>query len=180
MSQDKATATVFMWDRDSGQFQQSDYSLTVPGTILGVATGDMNWDGRLDAVVTWEEGKETIVQLFENTGNGFREGSQVVVEPNSQPAVIDLLGDRKYFLNRMKIIVKTAKNSTMTYSYSDEGSFTQTDLLSHVSKSDDCKRVGEILLSTPDSLSFVDLNNDCVADLFLTTLNAENELYFEV
>jgi len=38
---------------------------------------------------------------------------------------------------------------------------------------------GDIKLSTPHSVSYVDLNGDCLSDLFLTQI-IDNQVYFSV
>jgi hypothetical protein len=68
----------------------------LPGVIGNAAWGDYNNDGKPDILLTGDTGSEYIAKLYRNTGNGFTEESNLLLqEPyrNLNEPLITALGE---------------------------------------------------------------------------------------
>ena len=164
---------VYIWDNSDLNFMPSPLSLSVDGTVQSIIPGDINYDGALDILITYSNSEGTYTQVVLQQGDIFSPQTAMEIPPLSQPVMLDINAD---YL--MEVLVNE-DNEVAVYSYSN-GSLTKINQLGDFASSfNACLSYETILFSTPHSIGFVDLNKDCLADLFLT-VDRDGALYFEV
>ncbi|KAJ3332036.1 hypothetical protein HDU76_001494 [Blyttiomyces sp. JEL0837] len=180
------TVILYLWNRQSYQFEVSTKAQAQISTsdsssssgsikIRNVVPGDFNRDGRLDVLLMGTSSKnpaELIMSL--HLGNGADEFIEEIKLPSStlgQPILIDFYGNMSYDL-----LGYTFKNPEQLslWQITQNG----TALLS-VPVFDNTTAV----CSLPDlhSSGFVDLDGDCLADLFLTCRDkGSSHTYYQI
>ncbi|CAG9314507.1 unnamed protein product [Blepharisma stoltei] len=178
LSGSKKTLIVYLWDNGSSKFTKSDtLQIQTNGTIISAIPGDINYDGLLDLVVTLKQDSDTFLHVYFQSPSGFVPNQSWQIPEGSQPSLLDINGDRK-----LEIIVNyqynvTAEAVVILYQNNE---FSIQPL--HTFGTDDdnnCMIQSSFLLSTPHSVASVDLNKDCLADLFLTTVDESGDVSFE-
>ncbi|EST06562.1 FG-GAP repeat [Kalmanozyma brasiliensis GHG001] len=173
----RQTANIHTWDRTSFSFSSSpaaSVQLASGNKISNVVAADVNYDGRLDLLImsqsTSSSSKQLSMDVFLGKVDlsGFE--SIPLTAPSStlaQPITFDASGDMQMDLlgipysdtdaTELKIWRNLLANSSNTTAAFD---ITVAPLLD-ATKAPACK------LANPHSSAFVDLNGDCLADLFL-------------
>lgn len=179
---DHQTASIHLWDHtDFGFKRDSAASVQIAAgqKISNVVAADINYDGRLDLLVmsqsTLTSSKQLSMDVFlgKTDGSGF-DSIPLTVPPSilAQPISIDASGDMQLDLlgipftdtsapskdaSDLKIwrnLLPDSTNTTAAFDIADAP-------LLDATKAPACK------LANPHSSAFVDLNGDCLADLFL-------------
>ncbi|CDU23256.1 uncharacterized protein SPSC_01885 [Sporisorium scitamineum] len=179
----RQTANVHLWDRTSFSFGRdpaATVQLPSDNKITNVVAADVNYDGRLDLLVmsqsTSASSKQLLMDVFLGRADGSGFESIPLSVPSStlaQPVTIDASGDMQMDLlgiplsdaaapakdaSELKIwrnlLVGSSNNTTAAFDIVDAP-------LLDATKAPACQ------LANPHSSAFVDLNGDCLADLFL-------------
>lgn len=158
------------------------FDLQVQGYINSTSTGDFNSDGRLDLLITRTHNGQSTVEIYLQRTNSFDlVPTRVFNKTLGHPSVIDLNCDSypDIVLNGR---VGTSDSQALVYEQQRlDRSFLPRPLLDYAFLSlDHCISPTHGVLRTPHSTAFVDLNGDCLADLFLTTLDALGNQFFEI
>lgn len=176
------TASIHLWDHTNFGFQHNpaaSVQIASGQKISNVVAADINYDGRLDLLVmsqsTSASSKQLSMDIFLGKLDGSGFDSIPLTAPSSvlsQPITIDASGDMQLDLlgipftnpeapgkdaTDLKIWRNLLVDSTNTTAAFD---ITDAPLLS-AANAPACK------LANPHSSAFVDLNGDCLADLFL-------------
>ncbi|KDN42724.1 hypothetical protein K437DRAFT_269305 [Tilletiaria anomala UBC 951] len=173
--------SVRLWDHTTFSFKPAgpNQSLTVPpaNRIQNVVPSDFNQDGVLDVLVMSSPSKsnsangELHLQLFFGQGGGTFNPSAIELPPSSrvQPLLLDatgdlgmdLLGHRSGADNSIKLWRNAMANPGN--SSNEPFSIESIPLVDTSGK----KTKSSCALSAPHSSAFIDLDGDCIADLFL-------------
>ncbi|TCD70604.1 hypothetical protein EIP91_002634 [Steccherinum ochraceum] len=164
LSATQQTLTVFLWDHENYEFVNGG-SFQHPQKIYNVIPGDFTQDGRLDLLVVSQgkSNKELGVQLYV----GLPEGGfdldylSAPVSAPAEPIPVDTNGDLKIDLFG---VTPTSTSTFKVWQNVWNASQTRGPVFNVVDPKMDgaqCK------ISNPHSNAAVDLNGDCLADMFL-------------
>ncbi|SNX81963.1 uncharacterized protein MEPE_00668 [Melanopsichium pennsylvanicum] len=179
---DRHTASIHLWDHTQFSFKRgaaASVQIASGQEISNIVAADINYDGRLDLLVmsqsTSTSSKELLMDVFLGKVDGSGLDSIPLTVPSStlaQPISIDASGDMQLDLlgipftdlatpdkqaSKLKIwrnLLVDSNNSTAAFDIADSP-------LLDAAKAPACN------LAKPHSSAFVDLNGDCLADLFL-------------
>ncbi|CAG8492968.1 10051_t:CDS:10 [Paraglomus occultum] len=186
LSADQQNIYVYVWDHAKGQFIKSP-SATIaiePNdfTITNVLPGDFNYDGNLDVLVMGPNTKSTdelILRVYLGDGSSQFNTTYLKVPSAMSPQPIpfdfsgnmttDLLGYR--YDNNPDKKLSLWKN---IYNAESDVLFEVSDLPIDETATPPCK------LADPHSNAFVDLNGDCLSDLFLTCQDDNDVKSFQI
>ncbi|SOV01428.1 uncharacterized protein UDID_01003 [Ustilago sp. UG-2017a] len=179
---DRQTASIHLWDHTRFGFDHNPACSVQVATgqkISNVVAADINYDGRLDLLVMSQSTSSSSKQLSMDVFLGALDGSgfdsiPLTVPPSilAQPITIDASGDMQMDLlgipftdnpstpkdaSDLKVwrnLLVGSANNTAAFDIADPP-------LIDATQAPACK------LADPHSSAFVDLNGDCLADLFL-------------
>ncbi|CAG8483179.1 5282_t:CDS:10 [Paraglomus brasilianum] len=183
LSADQQHVNVYIWDHAKGQFIKSP-SATIaiePNdfTITNVLPGDFNYDGNLDVLVMGPNKKnddELILRVY--LGDGESQFNTTYLEVPSamspQPIPFDFSGNMTTDLLGYRYDNNPDKKLTLWKNiYNPE-----SDVLFEVSDLPVDDTACE--LADPHSNAFIDLNGDCLSDLFLTCQDEDGGKSFQI
>ncbi|KII89322.1 hypothetical protein PLICRDRAFT_109686 [Plicaturopsis crispa FD-325 SS-3] len=179
LGSDQQTLSVWFWNHDEFFFKKST-SFQHPQRVHNVVPGDFTHNGKLDLLVMSQS--QTRSQLdaaiyMASPGGGFgMTASAVSVPPStlSQPIPIDANGDMKIDLLG---VTPASPNSFQLWQNIWNASDPQSSVFSVV----DPKFSGsQCTLSNPHSNAVVDLNGDCLADVFLVCDDNKGNKFFQI
>ncbi|KAI0373228.1 hypothetical protein BV20DRAFT_938200 [Pilatotrama ljubarskyi] len=166
LGSDHQTLSVYLWNHEDYVFQKS-MVFRHPQRVYNVIPGDFTQDGRLDLLVYGQSGRssEVSIQLYVASPLGGFDLTPITAPPSvsAQPIPVDINGDLKIDLFGT---TSTAPSSSPFKVWQNvwNASADQSDIYRIV----DPKFSGtQCKLSNPHSNAAVDLNGDCLADLFL-------------
>lgn len=188
LSADQRSLSFYLWDRSSFKFIESSNSrITTPSDfiITNVAPGDYNYDGRLDLLLMgsknpnswWGSDAHLDMRIHLQQSNGtFSPPVAVNSSTMPQPIPFDAKGDMRTHLlgytptSSAPVLWENsweASNHTTMFDLADP----PVDLSTF-----DCK------FPNPHSNAFIDLDGDCLADLFLVCQNGSSgdDLSFQI
>lgn len=182
LNEDRCAVTVYTWSRKEGRFiRMVVFDLQLTGSIHSITPCDFNNDGATDLLITRTWKGTQIAEIYLQVRNSFQSTpaftfSQVL----NHPIILDINGDMS-----LDILYNTVNETGQVSAYILEecldNSYVSNPLLRYKFQSAvHCLNPTNEVLSTPHSVAFVDLNGDCLADMFLTTVNSEGEVFFEV
>ncbi|KZT59740.1 integrin alpha N-terminal domain-containing protein, partial [Calocera cornea HHB12733] len=173
LSTDQRSLTIYTWDHSGYLFTKSQ-TLGFIEDVLNVVPGDFSHDGRLDMLVMlrqsrgswWEEVTQVGMAIYLGQGNGLFSESALTVPgtASEQPIALDATGNIRVDLLGMS---PTASGSSTwqlwenTWNTSTRSGPMFGITTPPLDTSKLCK------LSNPHSSAVVDLDGDCLADLFL-------------
>ncbi|KAG9318236.1 hypothetical protein JVU11DRAFT_317 [Chiua virens] len=167
--------SVYLWDHDAFVFRKrSQLDHTSP--IYNVIPGDFTLDGKLDILVMSGRSESTLdMALYKGRHDGTFE-STPITSPSSalaQPIPVDLDGDMKIDLLGMvpSSDALTAWKNTWNTTESEPTLFELVD--PHLGGLQ-CK------LASPHSNAIIDLNGDCLADIFLVCDEGSGRKSFQI
>ncbi|GAA6029384.1 hypothetical protein JCM8097_003650 [Rhodosporidiobolus ruineniae] len=195
LSSDQRSLSVYTWDRKLFTFAEQARTrirTTSDFVVTNVVPGDFNYDGRLDVLVMggknpggwWGNDETTEMQVYIQQPDGsFSEPYKVDSSTLPQAVVLDATGDMRTDLLGFAAGSKggpqlwnntwEASNRTSIFSLTDA----PFDLSSTSSGTFTCK------FPSPHFNSFIDLDGDCLADLFLTCQKSggsDDELSYQI
>ncbi|GAA5984638.1 hypothetical protein JCM11641_004548 [Rhodosporidiobolus odoratus] len=179
LSSDQRSISVYTWDRKAYTFNEQPHTAIRTKSdfvVTNVVPGDFNYDGRLDVLLMggknpggwWGNDEETemLVYLQQPTGT-FGEPHAVDSSSLPQPLALDATGNMRTDLLGFAAGEKSgprlwnntweASNRTSLFSLTDA----PFDLSTTPTGTFNCK------FPNPHFNSFIDLDGDCLADLFL-------------
>ncbi|GAA6006356.1 hypothetical protein JCM10207_000615 [Rhodosporidiobolus poonsookiae] len=199
LSSDQRSLSVYTWDRKKYEFQeqpQTRIRTKSDFVVVNVVPGDFNYDGKLDLLLMggknpggwWGTDEETEMLVYLQQADGsFSEPYSVDSSTLPQPMPIDATGDMrtdllgfapgtgkdKAGMPRLWNNSWESSNRSSVFSLADA----PFNLTSTPSNSFTCR------FPSPHFNSFIDLDGDCLADLFLTCQKlggGEDELEYQI
>lgn len=166
LSSDRQTLSVYLWNHDEYKFKKSAV-FRHPQKVQNVVPGDFTQDGRLDILVMSQAGagNQLSLQLYIASEKGGYSPHPVITPPSvqAQPIPMDMDGDLKVDLFG---IPSPASTNTPFKVWSNVWNASQSN--SPIFNVTDPKFNGsQCTLSNPHSNAAIDLNGDCLADIFL-------------
>ncbi|GAA5978759.1 hypothetical protein JCM10908_004473 [Rhodotorula pacifica] len=187
LSSDQRSLSVHLWNRKQFRFLEprEGSELRTPSdfVITNVVPGDYDFDGRIDLLVMggknpggwWGEDETTEMRVYLQQPDGsFGEAIEVDAATLAQPIPLDGNGDMRTDLLGYSAAdpkrLQMWRNSYSTSNTSSAFSLTDAplDYSSHPSGTFTCR------FPSPHFNAFVDLDGDCLADLFFVCLGGKN------
>ncbi|KAH9934948.1 uncharacterized protein B0H18DRAFT_1182116 [Fomitopsis serialis] len=148
LASDRQTLSVYLWDHEEYTFRKSAV-FRHPQRVYNVIPGDFTQDGRLDLLVLSQaaSASQLAVHLYRAQSGGGFELHPVSGPPSvmAQPIPMDMNGDLKIDLIGASQAARQARSSSVDPKFNG----------------------AQCTLSNPHSNAAVDLNGDCLADIFL-------------
>jgi len=173
--------SVYLWQTNSTSFEQLDTAVIDVSDeelyIVNVIPNDFNYDGKLDVLImatkekTDKPNNELIMRLYLGNQESFDKLIEVPSSMNIQPTLIDFYGNMHPNL--------------LGYPYSKDNLFklhiwkfndTKAEI-QEVSLKDEEKGKELCKISLPHSNAFIDLDGDCLSDLFVTCEDGTFEIW---
>ncbi|KAJ8522676.1 hypothetical protein ONZ45_g812 [Pleurotus djamor] len=178
---DQQTLQVYLWSHESFYYQPS-ASFRHPRAVYNVVPGDFTHSGKLDLLVM---GKGTDTNQLDMVvyagllGGSFDVNNPLAVPSStlSQPIVVDVNGDMKMDLLGVTPSSRGSSNSLRVWQNTWNSSSPNPRLFDVVEP----KLKGtQCTISHPHSNAVVDLNGDCLADIFLVCDDSRGGKSFQV
>ncbi|KAI0648361.1 hypothetical protein C8Q79DRAFT_906145 [Trametes meyenii] len=166
LGSDQQTLSIYLWDHEAYVFRKS-VVFRHPDRVYNVIPGDFTQDGRLDLLVYGRSSRssEVSIELYIASPTGGFATTPITAPPSvsAQPIPVDINGDLK--IDLFGITSPPSSSSTFkVWQNVWNASTPHSDIFSTV----DPKFSGtQCTLANPHSNAAVDLNGDCLADLFL-------------
>ncbi|KAF9583315.1 hypothetical protein BGW38_009764 [Lunasporangiospora selenospora] len=189
LSDDQTSFSIYLWDHGSWSFNLlPTATVTIaqtpqPFVITNIVPGDFNRDGRLDVLVMGQadpvrnpNGELMMRVYLGNIDSGWEpEFIQVPSSTSHQPLTFDYNGDTQTDLLGYAFEGYQAGTSQLSvwknvYSASNPGKIFEVAPVNFTGEPGP-----SCTLSDPHSSAFVDLNGDCLADIFLTCYDAAKD-----
>ncbi|CED84767.1 Predicted membrane protein [Phaffia rhodozyma] len=168
LTNDQKEIHVWLWDHVNFKYTKAKPTISTKNKVRNVVPGDFNHDGRLDLLVLseiddggwWNEIKELSVDLYIQQESGEFD-SPVSLDRSTlvQPTILDSTGNLRPDLLGLMSEKNGQQSSLKLWQNDGHGNFTIQEPMLDSSK--------VCTLSEPHSNAFVDLDGDCLADLFL-------------
>ncbi|KAK4058838.1 hypothetical protein OIO90_000284 [Microbotryomycetes sp. JL221] len=182
LSSDQRTLTVYTWDRSSYSYKvhpQAQVRTKSDFFIVNVVPGDFDYDGRLDVLLMgsknpggWWGSDETLdMQVLLQLDNGTLSHQHELPSTNlAQPMVFDADGDMRTDMLAMSPNKEPRPILLKNMWFESKGDYLFNATVPPFDASSfDCE------FPDPHFNAFVDLDGDCLADLFLTCRDGKNE-----
>jgi len=176
--------SVHLWQTNSTTFEQlTTASIDVSSDslyIVNVIPNDFNYDGKMDVLImaTKEKSskpeKELIMRLYLGNQISFEKYIEVPSSMNIQPTLIDYYGNM-----HPNLIGYPYSNATSTPTYNlHVWKFNNTNVSIEPISIKDAEKGKELCkFSLPHSNAFIDLDGDCLSDLFVTCEGGTYEIW---
>ncbi|KAH9890573.1 hypothetical protein C8Q73DRAFT_793017 [Cubamyces lactineus] len=179
LGSDHQTLSVYLWDHENYVFRKSVTSKH-PRRVYNVIPGDFTQDGRLDLLVYSQSSRsgEVAIELYVASPSGGFDFTPISApaSASAQPIPMDINGDLKIDL----FGIPSSSSSSSPFKVWQNvwnASASKPDLFDIV----DPKLSGaQCTLSNPHSNAAVDLNGDCLADIFLVCEDRSGSKYFQI
>ncbi|KAI0628726.1 hypothetical protein C8Q77DRAFT_1067117 [Trametes polyzona] len=163
---DHQTLSIYLWDHEGYAFKKS-VVFKHPRRVYNVIPGDFTQDGRLDLLVYSQSTRsnEVSIDLYAASPLGGFDMTPISAPPSvsAQPIPMDVNGDLKIDLFGIPS-PPTSSSPFKVWQNVWNGSATQTEIFNTI---DPNFSGAQCTLSNPHSNAAVDLNGDCLADIFL-------------
>ncbi|KAI0320316.1 hypothetical protein OF83DRAFT_1162494 [Amylostereum chailletii] len=177
LASDQKTLTVNLWDHEAFTFRRA-ASFVHPERVFNIVPGDFTHDGTLDILVMSQNAASNQLSMFLYTalpGGGFdRDPLSIPPSTLSQPIPLDIDGD-------MKIDLLGAEPGDASHLKVWQNVWNQSqtdgplyDIIDAPLPGANCR------ISNPHSNAVVDLNGDCLADVFLVCDESSNQKSFQI
>ncbi|CAH7682403.1 hypothetical protein PPACK8108_LOCUS15314 [Phakopsora pachyrhizi] len=186
LSSDQRSVSLYLWDRDISEFVSVPKNPVISRTvedfiITNVIATDVNYDGRLDLLVMGSVDPSSSLNSdlkmevwYGIDGTSFRPGIKIPSSLSPHPLVFDAEGTMAVDLlglpSSLPGILKVWRNQADATQ--DSVPFAIKDIPFH--EPVDCK------LPNPHSNAFIDLDGDCLADVFLTCEAENGRISFQI
>ncbi|KAJ2786057.1 hypothetical protein GGI15_001724 [Coemansia interrupta] len=172
ISPDQKQVQLWLWNASEKQFQHlTSADISVDFALANVVVGDFDMDGNLDVLVQGaESGGKVAMQVFRGDGvQGFAGPLDLPLAANALPFAFDYRGEGRTDLLGVSWDQKDSQSGTSVWAHTSASATTanSTDLwqLENFESSDNTTAMCRP--ASPHSSAFVDLNGDCLADLFV-------------
>ena len=179
LSDTRTTIKFYLYNNITLRFEKWPKAyMSFNGIILSVYMINMTYGAGqlpdLHVVSQDEDGSTYLYRYSQQQTLVFQEESKLPIQPGFQPFIGDINNDGYADIIFNDANSKRQLSLSPSYIPSSFSVISMTD--SHCIPYDDKK-----IISSPHSISFLDLNADCMADLFITTIDIETGLsYFEI
>ncbi|KAF9533608.1 hypothetical protein CPB83DRAFT_783291 [Crepidotus variabilis] len=170
LDKDQLTISAYYWNHDTFSFVPSE-PITHTKKVVNVVPGDFTHSGKLDLLVMSQSqtrGQLDLTLYPSLMAKGFDANNPISITSSSlsQPIMIDIDGDMKIDLLGMTPTSKSSPDEPLQIWKNVWNESTSTSTLFHV---EDAPFKGtQCVVSDPHSNAVVDLDGDCLADVFLT------------
>ncbi|KAJ7368771.1 hypothetical protein DFH08DRAFT_762818 [Mycena albidolilacea] len=169
LGSDQQTLTVYLWNHDDFVFKPS-ATFTHPRKIQNVVPGDFTHSGKLDLLVMAQSSTSNQLDLSVYTalpGGGFDASNPLSVPASAlpQPIPIDVDGDMK--IDLLGMTPSSQGNSDSPFQVWQNIWNASEPLSPLFNVGDPLFKGAQCTLASPHSNAVVDLNGDCLADVFL-------------
>ncbi|EIN08003.1 hypothetical protein PUNSTDRAFT_121158 [Punctularia strigosozonata HHB-11173 SS5] len=167
LGENQQTLMVYLWDHDDFMFRKS-AQFRHPSKVYNVVPGDYTQDGRLDLLVMGkgDSDRQLGMSLYVGASGGGFERNPLHVPPSTlvQPIAFDANGDMKIDLLGIDPISSGSSSSHAVKFWQNVWDGTGSNVFNITTPNFNGARCR---LSNPHSNAVVDLNGDCLADIFL-------------
>jgi len=175
--------SVYLWQTNSTAFEHletADIDVSKDSLyIVNIIPNDFNYDGKLDVLImaskekTDKPNKELIMRLYLGNQKSFDKYIEVPSSTNIQPTLLDYYGNMHPNLIGYPFNVTESNQSKLhIWKFNDNGVEIEP-----VTIKDDEKGKEICKFSAPHSNAFIDLDGDCLSDLFVTCENGTYEIW---
>ncbi|KAJ3731690.1 hypothetical protein DFJ43DRAFT_1132384 [Lentinula guzmanii] len=182
LGDDRRTLSVYLWNHEEYTFQRS-FSMKHTSNIYNVVPGDFTHSGKLDLLVmtgNWASGPLDLSVYPALTDGGFDVKNPFLIDSSSQsqPIPLDLNGDMRIDLLGMTPSSQHSSRETFqTWKNVWNASQPHSPLFE---LADSPFHGTQCTISNPHSNAVVDLDGDCLADVFLVCDNGNGMKYFQI
>ncbi|ORX98916.1 integrin alpha N-terminal domain-containing protein [Basidiobolus meristosporus CBS 931.73] len=186
LSGDQSTLSFYLWHHEQYKFVKTTSEIKIDPNgaegfvITNVVAGDFNYDGKLDVLLMGQKdpGKAGDVLMRVYFGNGENDFSEAYTTlppaTSAQPVTLDYDGDM-----RTDLIGYPASNPGQLSVWKNTGTNDPAKLFEITPFTpvggQACK------ISNPHSNAFIDLDGDCLADLFITCKDTDSSpVHFQI
>ncbi|CCM05781.1 uncharacterized protein FIBRA_08014 [Fibroporia radiculosa] len=179
LASDRQTMSVYLWDHDEYTFKKSAV-FRHPRRVYNVVPGDFTQDGRLDLLVLGQtaSSSQLSIQLYVARPGGAFELHPSSTTPSTlaQPIPMDLNGDMK--IDLFGISSPPDRNAPYKVWENVWNASQQNSPVFNLKRP---KFNGaQCTLANPHSNAAIDLNGDCLADIFLVCDEGNGRKYFQI
>ncbi|GAA5911057.1 FG-GAP repeat domain-containing protein [Sporobolomyces salmoneus] len=187
LSYDQRSLSVWTWDRKEYVWKEQEETLIKTKgdfIVTNVVPGDFNRDGKLDLLLMGEQqpgsgwSKETQLLVYLQTLNGtFAEPYTLDSSSLPQPIPLDATGTMQTSLFGFSPTSASSPQlwlNTASSSPNDSSLFTSTDASARFDYSSHPTGEWNCNFPNPHSNQFLDLDGDCLADVFVTCMGGKN------
>ncbi|KIO03962.1 hypothetical protein M404DRAFT_26585 [Pisolithus tinctorius Marx 270] len=172
--------SVYLWNHDEFVFWKVS-SIQHPSPISNVVPGDFTHDGKLDILVMSEDTwRDTLsMALYQGNHDGTFASQPISVPPStlSQPIPVDINGDMKIDLLGIPTDRRGSSNPMRVWKNSWNASNSEAPLFE---LTDPLFNGSQCTLVSPHSNAAIDLNGDCLADIFLVCDEGSGQRSFQI
>ncbi|KAI6036999.1 hypothetical protein BKA83DRAFT_687075 [Pisolithus microcarpus] len=172
--------SVYLWNHDEFVFQKAS-SIQHPSPISNVVPGDFTHDGKLDVLVmsddTWRDTLSMTLYAGNNDGTFASQAISVPPSTLSQPIPVDINGDMKIDLLGMPTDRRGSSNPLRVWKNNWNTSNGEAPLFE---LTDPSFNGSQCTLASPHSNAVIDLNGDCLADIFLVCDEGSGQRSFQI
>lgn len=177
LGSDQHTLSVYLWNHESFDFRRS-ASFRHPQRVYNVVPGDFTHDGTLDILVMSQSSSsdELSLSLYPaRHGGGFDlDPLSLPSSSLSQPVPLDIDGDMKIDLLGLRPGSSSSLKVWQNVWNASDPSQTLYNVINPPFSGNQCK------ISNPHSNAVIDLNGDCLADVFLVCDEPSGRKSFQI
>ncbi|THH16940.1 hypothetical protein EW146_g3775 [Bondarzewia mesenterica] len=177
LGSDQHTLSIYLWNHEKFHFTRT-ASFRHPQRVYNVVPGDFTHDGTLDILVMSQSpsSNELAMSLYPAKSGGGFDMDPIYVPPStlSQPIPLDIDGDMKIDLLGLRSRGSSSPKIWQNIWNVSEPSHSLYTVIDPPFKGIQCK------LSNPHSNAFIDLNGDCLADIFLVCDDSSGQKSFQI
>lgn len=177
---DQQELSVYLWNHDEFEFRKAS-SIRHSASVANVVPGDFTHDGKLDILVmsadTWRDTLNMAIYTGNHDGTFDTEPISVPASTLSQPIPLDVNGDMKIDLLGVPTVKRGSSTPLQVWENHWNASNTQTPLFE---LTDPQFNGSQCALASPHSNALIDLNGDCLADVFLVCDEGSGKRSFQI
>lgn len=177
---DQQELAVYLWNHDAFEFRKAS-SIRHPASVANVVPGDFTHDGKLDILImsadTWRDTLNMAVYTGNHDGTFDTEPISVPASTLSQPIPLDVNGDMKIDLLGVPTVRRGSSTPLQVWENHWNTSNTKAPLFE---LTDPQFKGSQCTLASPHSNAVIDLNGDCLADVFLVCDEGSGKRSFQI
>ncbi|KAG1748835.1 uncharacterized protein EDB91DRAFT_1111126 [Suillus paluster] len=178
---DQQTLSVYLWDHDTFSFEKVS-SMRHPTPVYNVIPGDFTHDGKLDVLVMSANpaaSNRLDMTLYTGNHDGTFASDPISIPSStlSEPIPVDINGDMQIDLLGTAYSQGTYSDPFTVWQNTWNGSQSQPTLFELI---DPPFTGNQCTLANPHSNAVIDLNGDCLADIFLVCQDSSGKKSFQI